>query len=800
MFRRTNTSFPVSARTGGFKSMAFVLDLPNELLIEILEYLDSAWDLQAVSGTCHRLHYVGNPILYSFAVEKLPHLLTWACEVGEIEIVRKLLVAGADPNEPAVGIRPTRPTQTGSDITDPLVVLYEVYENVPWSGGVLGWREHGDGQDITYQPGRNLDWYCEGLCNYWFPLHGAAISGSIGIIQLLVDHGAHIDPPSRELCHCYGDNGYGYWTPLHTAICSYNESTANFLLNLGASPTVELQFGAHNALHAAARVGFFSTMRLLIEGNHHVSVNITDQRGLTPLMWALGTPQSKRVIEYLFSHGAKVNQTRPRRLTALTQACSDGWHEDDAFLLDAGANIKAHETAALLKCLNFCGRRFSREAPPRESIEGWYCPQPTPSSKYGERLGHLQRPSLGNVDEDDEFAAMMKLMKRLIRGGSVISSRWRGDALVKASKFHLTPIVNCLLEHGAPVTDLYLILVAVCHTNVPWSDRVYDTVNCLLRHGADPNQADRFGDTALMTVCCQKYPSAYHRDVVKLLVDYGAEFNIRHSPRYSERFLLEPPFSPLEAAFCYGHYDICRYLVDKGAATSEETCDLRQMLKYLIAKVPELEEGGVEKYTYQEIFEYGGGVQWLNINLTNHRDEFREALRCLLKIDYSGKLTRDPESLRLAFKIRHFPLLEVFLNSGASDASWHLENEDSLMHCVVGEGFYNENISIPYVQSLLTIGADINTINGQGWSPLTALLHSVHSKVEFTEGGVERFAGILAVLVGNDAIQLESDVHTFKELLKEDELFYDSDFGARHRRVINGKCMVRGEKIVTREQ
>ena len=77
-----------------------------------------------------------------------------------------------------------------------------------------------------------------------------------------------------------------------------------------------------------------------------------------------------------------------------------------------------------------------------------------------------------------------------------------------------------------------------------------DVVKLLLDRGAEPNMADQYGGTPLHFAALEG-----HKDVVQLLLDGGAEPNMAD----------EHEFTPLHLAAFKGHKDVVQLLLDKGA-------------------------------------------------------------------------------------------------------------------------------------------------------------------------------------------------------------------------------------------
>lgn len=80
--------------------MPSLASLPPEVILEIARHLTSLSDLATLTAICRSLNAMTAPFLYWLAAESHPHLLSWASELGFLNVVRSLLNAGADPNHP----------------------------------------------------------------------------------------------------------------------------------------------------------------------------------------------------------------------------------------------------------------------------------------------------------------------------------------------------------------------------------------------------------------------------------------------------------------------------------------------------------------------------------------------------------------------------------------------------------------------------------------------------------------------------------------------------------------------------
>ncbi|KAI0179013.1 ankyrin repeat-containing domain protein [Hypoxylon sp. FL1284] len=538
--------------------------LPNELIIAICKsFGDDLASMNAFSVTNKRFHAVASEILYSFIASNT-YILCWACETGNVHMVKKLLEFGLNPNLPAIGYedeaRRSRPAHPDVDITNPRNILGPVYGHVSWTEVPKFATEVSLARLATLHPsasGRDIVSFVQlSEMLYWFPLHCAAMAGSVEIIKLLVKFGAHIDPPSKSLCYCCPQTEYGFaartnWTPLHTAICSLNEAAANSLLDLGASPIVEYS-PAYNkpatALHWAALGGYVSIMRRILERKSgEISVDVPDHLGFTPLMWAMGTKNSVQTMECLLAHGADVEARtttpsyygREYQPTALLQACANGWHEDALFLVKSGARIDGGDSSALEMSLVLLGGLRSKKQ------NEYYGARETQrlslqNTLEGKRPVLPPWPGITDLSEDSNYDGMIGFTQYLIHHGANIhgSANDKYPPLMRACAADLLPVVETLVSSGSDVNQEDALggfpLVAAI---IDWDRCVlgpsrkqhldlYGTVDYLLKHGANPNKTNASGITALRAACAATKSTPDRLRVVKLLVDRGADIDL----------------------------------------------------------------------------------------------------------------------------------------------------------------------------------------------------------------------------------------------------------------------------------
>ncbi|KAI1207038.1 ankyrin [Annulohypoxylon truncatum] len=797
--------------------------LPNELLVKIAGFLDDVADLNSLSAASRKLHYISNPRLYALAAKEFPHLLTWACEVGSLGVVKKLLVAGSSPNLPAF-MPSSQDLNDFQDTSDhPLNVLNNVYGHNLWK------RQSNPDQILArdrvavYDPECHptVQQYISGTESYWFPLHAAVKSGSDEIVKLLVNSGSYLDLPSRELCSCrtngLGFGQSGYWTPLHAALCSDDEAMTNLLLTLGASPHIELLTVQSNALHWAARAGHISTMRLLLE-DYHTPVDVRDTDGATPLMWALGTKSSVQTMDFLVQHGAnleaRLTNTNQRfgELTPITQAAAHAWFSEVAYLVDAGANIgptPPERFSTLEYCLFGLGMAINRE----ERV--WHEYFLSHGKLHQDHLFRHQefkynigllatRPTPGAFPYGKIPTNLSTLIKRLVQLGAGAQD----SALIRACAGHSLELVQYLLANGYQVNQeivggLFPLLAAVSGKNLEKAESPQDTIDYLLKHGANPNQTNSFEEFALTQVCFYPERSPKQLEVVKLLLAYGADPNIR-TPVPFHIYTDIVYISPFQAAFCRWKEDICRYLMEQGAQISHERCDLRNMLRW--HKGRSIFTGKLQSHRdhHKCWFDDTKSVKGLPLDRQPHnpREYLAEGhadcpcctpLSYLLEIDHDGWLFRDPESLWLAASTWWFPMVKIFLDCGAADASWEPDYDKGrtvLIQYLIWRSHHY--LPINYLQRLVDIGVDVNANFRERGSALTCLLEMIETYAE--EDRQSRFFDFLQVLLDNGSVTSATDIALFNSYA-----MYAETKDLEIVRELYKRFYVEGSRIISRE-
>ncbi len=161
-------------------------------------------------------------------------------------------------------------------------------------------------------------------------LHMAATSGHKRVCEILLAAGADVNAANRD-----------GRTPLHAAAEHGFVEVAEVLLAKGAQVNARANvanIGGTTPLCVAARNGFPAMVELLLK--HGADINSADQRGDTPLMWAILRQQAE-TTKLLLERGAAVNVSDANGYTALFFAVRDAQPALVELLLDHHANLEA---------------------------------------------------------------------------------------------------------------------------------------------------------------------------------------------------------------------------------------------------------------------------------------------------------------------------------------------------------------------------------------------------------------------------------------------------------------------------
>ena len=385
-------------------------------------------------------------------------------------------------------------------------------------------------------------------------LQWAVYRDDVATARALVKAGASVKQANRDGA-----------TPLSLACENGNPELVRLLLDAGADANEALPNGA-TALMMAARTGNPDTLALLIERGANVNATET-LRGTTPLMWAAA-----------YEHPAAV-----------------------ALLLERGADVAAQSKVIPR------GRR-PYLAPTVQSRLNEFVKE---IGQAGRRV--QSRSGLGEVPPDDpkEAAALKAQRDRALKaleaapgpaasGGSddvdappaPVPNRtpemWGGvTPLVFAARQGDIASATIMLDHGADVNQ---------QTEGGWTpllaavqNRYYKLASFLLERGADPRIQNKGGWSPLYLATDNRnieggdYPTRKpdmdHLEIIKLLIDGGADVNARmHSSTetrtvFTHQWLYEDGATPFLRAAQSSDLVLMKLLLEHGADPTLNTDD-----------------------------------------------------------------------------------------------------------------------------------------------------------------------------------------------------------------------------------
>ncbi|KAL3426988.1 hypothetical protein PVAG01_00497 [Phlyctema vagabunda] len=394
------------------------------------------------------------------------------------------------------------------------------------------------------EEGANLNGAAEDGIASFTPLHGAASSGSIEVVEYLIDHGAIIDVLNES-----------HGTPLYIAVEEESLPIVKLLLDKGADPNSE--GGEEDVpLNAAADIGSLETVKLLL--SRGAELNPERQYDLGNAVGVASYQGHSEVVKYLLEQGCRFDIADSDGMYPLSLAAEEGYPECLEIILEHDRDPLSHDQAL----------GYAVEHDQLECVK-----------LLVEKCPALERKKGFAYAANNGFSDVLKVL-----GNKGISREELNDALYEAADYQHVDTVGVLLEMGADPNsegqEFGNALQAAAY------DGNEDMLKVLLDHNADPNRV--YGDhtygTALQAAAfqgsivnvellvergalinepaCGRYGNALHAacsanrlDVVKFLLAQGADPNARGG---------ELSY-PIIAAANYGHMEIIELLLEHNA-------------------------------------------------------------------------------------------------------------------------------------------------------------------------------------------------------------------------------------------
>lgn len=301
-----------------------------------------------------------------------------------------------------------------------------------------------------------------------FPIHIAAEKGYCKVIQLLINHGAIVDPIITS-------DFEEVLTPLLYAISKGCNKSVILLLDAKANCNITDKNGKM-PIHIAAEKGHTEITELLLKKDALVNEKITSdsQKGLTPLHLAVLNGHTE-TVKVLLKYGATIDSENIEGHSVLyTAVCKQDLPMVEELLkfnpnVSKPSNGKSLHIALELKDVD--GRRIVEKL-----------------VEYGFTMNSE------DIHNENFIASAIRnnyehILTELLKHGA--NPNLPNNNLQAAIENGHTDIATKLIEHGATVGKDFL------HIAVKSKSTTKELVELLLNHGADPNSKDLTGKTPL---------------------------------------------------------------------------------------------------------------------------------------------------------------------------------------------------------------------------------------------------------------------------------------------------------------
>ena len=280
-----------------------ILDIPNELLLKIGEYL-SIRDLSHFLLTCWRLKFLLTPRLYKLGLKDINTLtaLQWAALNGHAFLAKQAIVGGAEIEK------------LWSEHLFETPLHLAAYYGHPGVTSIL--IEHGANVAA-------IDVYQQ------TPLHLAAKSGHSTVTSILIGHGAKTTDIDRN-----------ERTPLHLAAKYGHTAVVSTLVKQGAN-TAAIDWNQQTPLHLAADFGQSGAISILVKYGANITAIDSDQ--LTPLHLAV-LSNNEEAIKVLLDLGADMSYPGILKKPPVNYAAAKGNIGCIKAFIDAGFDINYRES------------------------------------------------------------------------------------------------------------------------------------------------------------------------------------------------------------------------------------------------------------------------------------------------------------------------------------------------------------------------------------------------------------------------------------------------------------------------
>ncbi|CAO3674635.1 unnamed protein product [Umbelopsis ramanniana] len=455
-------------------------------------YIRSQWFDKATSGNTNeikRLLQLGAKIGWDNS-EKMT-LLHLAAKGGYLEVIDLLIMLGGT------------------------IEARDMYSNTAIHLAAV--NGHKDVVDLLIMYGAAVDARNEALDS---ALHLAARNGHKDVVDWLIEHSAAVDAINEKS-----------ETALHWAAVRGHEEVVNLLIEHGAAVDAKDNY-SETALHWAAEYGQKEVIELLIE--HGAAVDARNEASDTALHLA-ATSGHKDIVDFLITYGAAVDARNDTSETALHLAAGSGHKDVVSLLIEHGAAINAknkHSDTAL---------HFAAGSGDIEVVD-LLIKHGAAVDATNKNLATSLHWAAGNGHKD--------VVNLLIRHGAVVDAcNDKSDtALYWAAGNGHTEVVHLLMNCGAVLDGTYedfAIALQMAATNGH-----KEVVGLLIKHGTGVDTRDSNSDTALHLAARNG-----HKEVVDILIKHGVAVGVSNNNENTA----------LHLAAENGHRDVVDFIIEHGA-------------------------------------------------------------------------------------------------------------------------------------------------------------------------------------------------------------------------------------------
>ncbi|XP_045473422.1 putative ankyrin repeat protein RF_0381 [Harmonia axyridis] len=308
-------------------------------------------------------------------------------------------------------------------------------------------------------------------------------------------------------------------TPLHLAINDGNKMVIDTLLRFGANPNIHRADDGKTALHLSCSRISIGILQSLLNVDT-IEINARDLQGWTPLHYAV-REKNLRMIKLLIHRGADPNAKAEDGKTPLHIATCGGCRQVIVFLLEKGATVNVRSTSGSTP-LHLAVRK-GNEFAVLKFLE--YAGDPNWSPRIGKN--HIIHSALMQNNKAI-FATILKYSKDVDAKDSNSLT-----ALQKAVDCGDSEAVRILLQYK-PNTNITwkndnktLLLRSVEIGNIKITKMLLES-----RAAASINVKSKQGRTPLI-----KAVEMRRSDYVRLLLEYGADKNIKNKDQHIPLFI-----------------------------------------------------------------------------------------------------------------------------------------------------------------------------------------------------------------------------------------------------------------------